>query len=75
MQVPAQLYIDGQLRLVSTSHTVDVSSLKKGDSFKSKELDLLGTSFEGKSYIIDDYVVVESNKDSLPLVRIYLKSV
>lgn len=73
MQVPAQLYIDGELRFVSTSHTVEISSLKKGDNFKSKELDLLGLSFEGKSYVIDDYVLVQSN-NSLQLVRIYLKT-
>jgi len=75
MQVPVQLYIDGELKFVSTSHTVEVSYIKKGKIFKSKELDLLGPSFEGRNYIIDDFVVVPSSKDSISIVRIYLKIV
>jgi translation elongation factor P/translation initiation factor 5A len=75
VQVPAQLYVDGELRFVSTSHTVEVSSLKKGEVFKSKELDLLGPSFEGRSYIIDNYVVVQPGKGNPSIVRIYLKTV
>ncbi len=75
MQVPVQLYVDGELRFVSTSHTMEVSNLKKGEIFKSKELDLLGSSFEGRNYIIDDFVVVPSSKDSISIVRIYLKTV
>ena len=72
VQVPAQLYIDGELRFVSTSHTVEISSLKKGSVFRSKELDLLGPSFEGRNYIIDDFVVQSDNPQ---IVRIYLKTV
>lgn len=75
MQVPAQLYIDGELRFVSTSHTVEVSSLKKGEIFRSKELDLLGPSFEGRNYLIDDFAVVQPSKDNPSIVRIYLKTV
>jgi hypothetical protein len=75
MQVPVQLYIDGELKFVSTSHTVEVSHLKKGEIFKSKELDLLGPSFEGRNYIMDDFVVLPSSKDSISIVRIYLKTV
>ncbi|MDE1843939.1 MAG: hypothetical protein KGI10_01260 [Thaumarchaeota archaeon] len=75
VQVPAQLYIDGELRFVSTSHTVEVSSLRKGNVFRSKELDLLGPSFEGRSYVIDDFVVIQSGKDNPSIVRIYLKTV
>ena len=75
MQVPVQLYIDGELKFVSTSHTVEVSNLKKGEIFKSKELDLLGPSFEGRNYIIDDFVAVPSSKDGISIVRIYLKTV
>jgi len=75
MQVPVQLYIDGELRFVSTSHTMEVSNLNKGEIFKSKELDLLGPSFAKKNYIIDDFVEVPSSKDNISIVRIYLKTV
>lgn len=75
MQVPVQLYIDGELRFVSTSHTMEVSNLNKGVIFKSKELDLLGPSFVKKNYIIEDFVEVPSSKDNISIVRIYLKTV
>jgi hypothetical protein len=54
---------------------MEVTTLKKGEIFKSKELDLLGPSFEGRSYIIDDFIVVPSSKNSISIVRVYLKTI
>jgi len=75
MQAPVQVYIDGELRFVSTSHIVESSNLKKGENFRSKELDLLGPSFDGRNYIIDDFIAVPSSKDSISIIRIYLRTV
>lgn len=75
MQAPVQIYVDGELRFTSTSRTIEASNLKKGEIFESKELDLLGPAFSGKSYIIDDFVFSPQSKDAIELVRIYLKTV
>jgi len=74
MQVPVQLYIDGELRFISTSRTVDVTNLKKGNIFETKELALLGPSFSNRNYIIDDFTIVPQSKDNIEIVRIYLKT-